>query len=243
MSSVSITSPFKIRVRNAFCLELKASSLTKLFLFDVAMTPEQEVQVASTVARSNTLVDFQLDQSAGTTSSFWDHYYAQLLNNVDSKLEWLSWDLGRECKIRLYGDGGTARGVDAAVVANLRLFLGLNIQRRTHGPLFAAIGDARTNAARKQCLVEAFLAGTCPLLFEYIRSNQYNMIALIQQLGRHATVRMGTPEALVSASKKRRTREKDESEEDDDDDEEEYQTGGFHCEEDAVVVPPKKKSN
>ena len=171
---------------NAFCLGMETSSLELLLLFGVAFSPEHEAQVARTLASCKTLVNF--DYPIGANPSFCEHYCAALSNNVDTKLERLLL-FGQSVLLNLHGENGQASGLDTTTMADIRLLLGLNVQRKTYGPLFAAIGVAETDAARRQCLVKAFLAAACPLTFECIRSNQCNLISLIQQLGRSETVR------------------------------------------------------
>ena len=89
-----------------------------------------------------------------------------------------------------HGERGATRrfeGPDTEIVARLRLFLDLNVQRRKHRPFFVAIGKADTDVARRQGLVAAFEMVCIPVAFAYIRSNQYNLITLIQELGRSET--------------------------------------------------------
>ena len=61
----------------------------------------------------------------------------------------------------------------------------LNFQRRTSLPLFAAIGNANTDAKLKQCMVEAFESVDLSMLFEHITTHKNNLISLIHQLGRN----------------------------------------------------------
>ena len=144
---------------------------------------DEEVEVAMTLACCKTLVHFEY---SGLCPSFCVQYCAALSNNVDSKLEKLR--LHCEPKVRLYIDGelldGPTYGIEPANVAKIRNLLKLNVRRTTTAPLFAAIGDAESDAKRKQCLVEAFEAVDIPLAFEYITTNQHNLIELIQRLGR-----------------------------------------------------------
>ena len=153
--------------------------------------------MASTLARSETLARFDFhddddddsdDDEGGASESFIDRYCVALSKNVDTKLERLYLS-GPDVLVDLdvydeMWDLDVISGLDAAIAAEIRLFVGLNVQRKTCDPLFAAIDDATTDMARRQCLVKAFSAVGCPLTFEYIRSNQYNLITLIQKLGR-----------------------------------------------------------
>ena len=172
-----------------FCRGIESSSLEGLSLSSVTFPPEHEAQVASTLARCNTLVTFSCsDRSDGSGSLFCEHYCSVLANNADTKLEELHLS-GQDVTIHLRNDHGTATGPDPAIISDIRLLLGLNVQRKEFGPLFVAIEDAETDLARRKSLVEAFSAAACPLMFEYIRSNQYNLISMIQQLGRSETDR------------------------------------------------------
>ena len=88
------------------------------------------------------------------------------------------------CQLELRGDQGEASGIDTAIVTKIRNLLKWNVQRKTCPPLFAAIGNAETDAERKQCLMEALNAVDIPVLFEYMTTNENNLIALIQRVGR-----------------------------------------------------------
>ena len=168
----------------AFCFGVENSSLETLLMFRVSLTTsrEQNEQVAAALARCKTLVHF--DYLVGASPSFCICYHAALANNVDTKLEQLCL-YGAQCALNFRGAEGTAEGVNAATVAKIRNLLKCNVQRKNCPPLFAAIGTAETDATRKQCLVEAMDAVDIPVLFEYISTNQSNIIALIQKLGRN----------------------------------------------------------
>ena len=127
---------------------------------------------------------FEYAHEYGENPSFCDLYCVALSNNVDTKLHSLRLDHGVECDLRLDWDKGSARGIDAAIVAKIRNLLKWNKQRMNCPPLFAAIGTAETDVKRRQCLVEAFDAVDIPVVFEYITANENNMIELIQRLGR-----------------------------------------------------------
>ena len=86
------------------------------------------------------------------------------------------------------GPDGETYGFEPAIVTKIRDLLKWNVQRRTCPPLFAAIGNAETDAMRKHCLVKAFEAVDIPVFFEYITAKENNLIALIQRLGRSANV-------------------------------------------------------
>ena len=164
-----------------FFLEIKSSTVEVLSLPGVSFRPDYEEQVAKTLARDNTLVEF----SARVSPSFCHHYCEALSNNVETKLEQLSLlfsNFGGQLDLR--GGKGTVRGVDPAIGAKIRNLLKLNVQRKTCPPLFVAIGNAETDEKRKQCLVEAFHAVDIPVVFEYVTANQNNLIELIQRLGR-----------------------------------------------------------
>ena len=170
---------------DAFCAGIEASSLKELTLFCVAFRPEHDAQLATTLARSKTLVEFIY---IAESQLFCVQYCAALIT-ADTKLERLNL-VGRKVILTI-GHSISHRwtvGVDATTEADMRHVLRLNAemsaQRETCGPLFVAISDAQTDMARKQCLVAGFLAAGCPLTFEYIRSNHHNVISLIQQLGR-----------------------------------------------------------
>ena len=144
---------------HAFVLGIKTvRSLTGLFLFHVSFPPEYQEQVALTVARCKKLEYFS--NSRGVSQSFCEYYTKALSKNVDTKLEYLALR-GQTMTIDLGRDRDEVSGLDATVEADIRLVVGFNIQRRTCGPLFAAIGDATTDTARRQCLVQAFLAAGC----------------------------------------------------------------------------------
>ena len=162
---------------DAFCLGMRNSSLEIMTLYSFSLSPEQEAQVAMVLARSKTLEKFYY--FTGASRSFCDHYCETLSNNFDTKLELLRLD-----QVSLHGDRGEGSGLDTAIEAKIRNLLKLNVQRKTCPPLFAAIGNAETDAKRKQCLVEAFDAVDIPVVFEYITANENNMMSLIQRLGR-----------------------------------------------------------
>ena len=73
----------------AFCRGMSTSSLQEVSMESVVIPPEHKVQLATTLARCNTLLQFICKQ--GTSSAlFYDQYCVELLNNhVDSQLEWL----------------------------------------------------------------------------------------------------------------------------------------------------------
>ena len=167
---------------DAFCYGLDAVSLEHLELDAVSFKPEHGEQVGRALARCSSLVHFQYEHVFNTPQLF-TAYCMALSRNAETKLERLL--LGRwGYSIDLQGDRGVSEGVDATAMQDIRRLLGVNVQRKTCGPLFAAIGDAQTDEARKRCMVKAFSEVACPILFEYISSNQYNLIVLIQQLGR-----------------------------------------------------------
>ena len=216
---------------DAFCLGIEHIALEELSIRHVSFGLKHEARVATTLARSKTLVHFEFE--AREISSFCITYCVALSQNDDTKIERLRLS-AENVGVDLHGDRGIALGLDAAIMAEIRHFLELNVQRKTCSPLFAAIGDAETDRARREGLVEAFSAAGCPLTFECIRSNDYNLISLIQQLGRS-----GAPESSVGIIKKRKSRQKDKSEEDED----EYKTGGSPVvREDKAVEKPLKKS-
>ena len=150
-------------------------------MLGVIFSPEQDEEVAATLAHCKTLVDFSY--AAVTTPQFYDYYCVALSNNFDTKLERLLLNHGR-LELILNGDRGIIEGTDAATVAKIRTLLKLNVQRSTCPPLFAAIGNAETDATCKQCLVKAFEAVDIPVVFEYFTANQNNMIERVQRLGR-----------------------------------------------------------
>ena len=168
---------------NAFCRGVEASFLTHLSLNGVEFLADHEAQVATALARSKSLE--HLEYSHGASEIFCDHYCAALSNNVDTKLErlhlvhWLVHE-----GLCLVGDHGPTEGVDNATAAKIRNLLKWNVQRKTCPPLFAAIGNAETDAERKRCLVGAMEAVDIPVVFEYITTNENNLIELIQRLGR-----------------------------------------------------------
>ena len=177
---------------DAFCVGVESSSLEYLLMQNVCFTvdPEQEVQkatqLAATLARSKTLVDFSFTYE--TSTSFCDDYFVALSTNYDTRLErlclyrrWPDRDLSYN---GIPGYQGHARGFDEALAARIRNMLKWNVQRKTCPPLFAAIENAETDAERKQCLVKAFEAVDIPVLFECMTTNQGNMITLVQRLGR-----------------------------------------------------------
>ena len=175
---------------DAFCRGVETSSVEHLTIRHVSLTlnstAEHEMQVATTLARCNTLVN--LDFQSGASPLFFDCYSRELSNNFDTKLERLRlFDTGRERELDLRGGQDSAvrsAPVDAAIAAKIRNLLTWNVQRKTCPPLFAAIGNAETDAKRKQCLVAAFKTVDIPVLFEYMTANQGNLIELIQRLGR-----------------------------------------------------------
>ena len=175
---------------NAFCRGIESSSLTSLVMNWVSFSPEHSAQVATTLARSNSLVNIIYLARAGESRSFFDDYCAALSNYFDTKLEWLSLCHGEKMRwLELGRDENFARGIDAAMAAKIRYLLELNVQRKTCPPLFAAIRDADTDTERKQCLVEALETVDIPVVFEYITANQNNLIELIQRLGRSNMLR------------------------------------------------------
>ena len=172
----------------AFCRGMSTTSLQELSMESMVIPPEHDAHLATTLARCNTLL--QLICTQGTSLAFYDQYCAELLNNVDSQLEWLHLFTNTQ-GLDHHGAHGATRhveGPDTEIVARIRLFLDLNAERRKHRPLFAAIGDAETDVARRQGLVEAFETVSIPVAFAYIRSNPYNLITLIQELGQSETV-------------------------------------------------------
>ena len=181
---------------NAFCAGIEECSLKELSLFEVSFGPEHVANVAKALAGSKTLVrfDYLTDER-----SFQDSYCSALLHNDNIKLERLH--LSELYIGEARDDNASAGGDDDALVTGgenywrelsdkaklrhiLRINERMNVQRRICDPLFAALDDAETDMARRQHLVEGFLATGCPLSFEYIRSNHHNVISLIQQLGR-----------------------------------------------------------
>ena len=170
---------------NAFCHGIENSSVEVLRLLSVSFRPEHEHQVATALAHSNTLVHF--DYQGGACPSFGVPYCVALSNNIDTKLERLGLNLFQESRrsmLDLNGDQGTVKGIDGLIENKIRNFLKWNVQRKICPSLFAAIDKQRTDAMRKQCLVKAFEAVDIPVAFEYMSTNQNNMIALIQRLGR-----------------------------------------------------------
>ena len=157
---------------DAFCQGMETSAVELLWMFHVSFPPEHREQVATTLARSKTLVDFDYFDAI---SSFYNPYCAALSNNADTKLERLK--LGRA---QLHGDHGEFWG-DPAVVGEIRKLLKLNVQRKTSLLLIAAADNAVTDARRKQCLKKLETVDIS-VVFESIRSNQYNVISSIQRL-------------------------------------------------------------
>ena len=171
---------------NAFCVGMESSAVKELSMFMVSFSPGRRDHVAMTLANCESLVKFSFEN--GTCPSFCDNYLSALSDNFDTKLERLRlrhWhQMEQQFSLDLHGGRGEASGLDAANVAKIRNLLKWNVQRRTCSPLFAAIGSAETDATRRQCLVEAFETVDIPVVFEYITTNQNNLIALIQRLGR-----------------------------------------------------------
>ena len=166
----------------AFCNGMESSALEVLTMDQISFPREYQQQVATALARCNTLV--QLDV---TTGALFDHYCVALSNNFDTKLERLNLcDSPHRASRRLdlRGEHVDTVGIEAALVRKISNLLKWNNQRKTCPPLFASIGNAETDAERKQCLVDAFEAVDIPVVFEYITANQNNMIELIQRLGR-----------------------------------------------------------
>ena len=169
----------------AFCAGMEHSNVEKLWMYEPSISPEHEAQVATTLARCKNLVNF--DYQAGASESFFNHFNVALSNIFDTKLERLRLYYmapGPNRWIDLEGDRGRASGVEATITAKIRNLLKWNVQRKTCPPLFAAIGNAETDAKRKQCLVDAFEAVDLPVVFEHLTANENNMIELIQRLGR-----------------------------------------------------------
>ena len=170
---------------NAFCLVLENSSVESLSMTHISIPHGREAQVATALANNKALVHFHCMYEV--SRSFCDDYCAALSNNFDTKLERLCFHHGNHLALgglNLTGDQGTVRDVDAQNEVMIRNLLKWNVQRKTCPPLFAAIGNAGTDAKRKQCLVKAFEAVDIPVVFEYITANQDNLIELIQRLGR-----------------------------------------------------------
>ena len=168
---------------DALCLGMESTkSLESLSFNGLSILPQHEEQLATALARCNTLVDFLCD---GGRRSLRDHYFVALSNSIDTKLERVLL-IGVQRELDLHGDQylGNTSGPDTAIAAKIRNLLKLNVQRKTCPPLFAAIGNAETDATRKQCLLEALNAVDLPVLYEFISVNQGNMIELIQRLGR-----------------------------------------------------------
>ena len=174
---------------NAFCAGIEASSLEELTLSYVTFRPEYDKDVATTLAGSKTLQQISCLHQA--SQAFCDHYCEALVTAAETKLCCLTLS-GRN--LNVYVNGNLVHrilvwGIDTTTEAKIRFILGLNVQlkaeRRTCDPVFAAIGDVETDVAHRQCLVELFSAASCPLTFEYIRSNQYNLLSTIEQLGRN----------------------------------------------------------
>ena len=157
----------------------KLVSLVMQYVSIARASQELEGQLASTLARCNTMVHFEFQ--GGATALFSERYCPELSNNVDTKLERLRL---RYTMIDLNGEEGTVNGLDAAMESKIRNRLKWNVQRTTCPPLFAAIDNAETGAERKQRMVEAFEAVDVPILFENVLANKSNLIALIQRLGR-----------------------------------------------------------
>ena len=153
---------------------------------EVSFPPDHHAELATTVAHNKTLVKFEYLN--GTSPSFCDDYAAALSTYFETKLEQLRLYRREPDRDLLYngtpGHQGRARGFDEAIAAKIRNLLKWNVQRKTCPPLFAAIGNAETDAKRKQCLVDAFEAVDIPVVFEYITANGNNLITLIQRLGR-----------------------------------------------------------
>ena len=138
--------------------------------------------MATILARSKTLVHFDLRDKYTLSPPNFNQFCAELSINFDTELEELRLDGYCSRYIRrldLHGDQGTVMGIGAAIENKIRNMLKCNVQRRTCAPLFAAIG--KTNSKRKRCLVEAFGAADIPVVFEYITTNENNLISLIQQ--------------------------------------------------------------
>ena len=166
---------------NAFCVGMETGSLEELAIGGVSFPLEHEKQVTTTLARSNNLV--YLDYITGTSTSFIEAYCTALSNIFDTKLVRLLL-VADGVRVDLRGDFGETSGIDTATEIKIRNLLKWNVQRTTCPPLFAAIGNAESDAKRKQSLVKAFEAVDIPVVFEYIMANENNLIELIQRLGR-----------------------------------------------------------
>ena len=174
---------------DAFCFGVISSRLETLSMRYVYIHyPEHQRQVATALAYCNTLVDFSL--SYGVRQPFRDQYCLELSSNVHTKLERLYVQLHTSTGAKWELDFQTpyywvARDpFTAAMTDEIYNLLQLNVQRATFPPLFAAIGNAETDAECIECLMRAFEAVDLPLLFENMTANKSNIIKLIQQLGR-----------------------------------------------------------
>ena len=149
------------------------SSIRSLSLSDVTFPPEHKAHLLTTLACSKTLE--HINNGYGASPLFCDHYYVALSNHVETKLERLQLYRGPERRVDHHGGArfgvGEHIGAEAAIEAEIRNLLKWNVQRQICPSLFVAIGDAETDATRKQCLVEAFEAVDIPVLFECITVN------------------------------------------------------------------------
>ena len=171
----------------AFCHGLERGALTFLNLSFISYPRDFDEQLATTLARCSTLV--QLDYSYGASQLLCRVYCAELANNWDTKHERLLLATVQRYQwlvLNVNGEHATVTPgfVDEAIVTQIRNLLKWNVQRTTCHPLFAALSNAETDARRQQCLVEALEAIDIPVVFEYLTTNQSNMIELIQRLGR-----------------------------------------------------------
>ena len=145
-----------MELTNAFCFGMESSSLKVLTMDYVSFSPEHEAEVAMTLARSKTLVEF--DYQGDVTPSFCDTYCAALSNNYESKLESVRLRQGLITRRQVLCQGFDLIDKDnniigikpPAVRSKIKKMLKLKLQRKGCPPLFAAIGNAKTDARRKQ---------------------------------------------------------------------------------------------
>ena len=103
---------------HAFCRAISFSSLEYVSMDRVSFPPDHEFDIATTIARCNTLEQFHF--LFASSIGFCHCYYEALSNNFDTKLERLFLSSGTESMLDLVGDHGTARGMDAATEAKIR---------------------------------------------------------------------------------------------------------------------------
>ncbi|GKY90265.1 hypothetical protein MPSEU_000000700 [Mayamaea pseudoterrestris] len=167
----------------AFCSGLDSSCLEQLVLGTVTFAPDLVELVAIALARSSTLV--QLEYVMHLNHELFEAYCLALSENPDTQLQRLLLvQVPLDMTIDLRGNEGRTTGPDAAISQQIRNLLKWNVQRRTCPPLFAAIGSTESGQACCARLVEAITAVDVPVLHEYLVTNQFNLISLVQHHGR-----------------------------------------------------------